>query len=207
MVSASRAKALRKRRRHLGLLGDVDVTRHDSAGDIEQAVEEFLALEGSGWKARRSSHGQAILRFPEVARFFRTAVTALAADDRARITALRLDGRAIAMQLTLHSGKTAFTWKTAFDESLRACAPGLLLHQEITAALMADAEVDVADSCCHDASSYMAEFWQGRRAVSDLLIDVGPGPAWRFALVAGLETGRLRLRRAARRARAMLAGG
>jgi CelD/BcsL family acetyltransferase involved in cellulose biosynthesis len=203
-LSASRAKALRKRHRRLGLLGVVAITRHDSADDMAAAVEEFIALEGSGWKAHRSSHGQAILRSPSVTTFFRTAVTMLAAHHRSRITALRLDGRAIAMQLTVYSGQTAFTWKTAYDESLRALSPGLLLHQQITAMLLADPEVSAADSCCHDDTGYMAEFWDGRRAVSDLLIDVRPRRTRMFALVAGIEIVRLRLRRTVRKARAML---
>jgi len=203
-VSASRAKALRKRRRRLVSQGVVNYTQHENSDDIGQAVEEFLALEASGWKNQWSARGQAILRFPSVTTFFRTAIAALAARRLVRITALRLDGRAIAMQLTIHSGNTAFTWKTAYDEKLSTFAPGLLLHQEMTARLLADLELSVVDSCSRDDIGYMAEFWAGRRAVSDLFIDVRPHRTVLFGLISGAETMRRRLMDAARQGRSLL---
>lgn len=203
-VSASRAKGLRKRRKRLSLLGVVDYTRHEGAVDLGLAVEEFLTLEASGWKGRRSARGRAILRAPSVTSFFRSAIAALAVRHQIRITALRLDGRAVAMQVTLRSGATAFAWKSAYDEELRACAPGLLLHLEVTEGFLADPELSAVDSCNHHDTGHMAEFWAGRRAVSDLIIDVRPRRTVLFELISGVEAARRRLLEAARYGRSLL---
>lgn len=203
-VAPSRAKALRKKQQRLAKQGTVACTRHDSGAEVGPAIEEFLALEASGWKGRRSSRGQAILRAPALAAFFRSAVTALATRRQARITALRLDGRAIAMQVTIHSGETAFTWKSAYDEALRACAPGLLLHQEVTCGLLADPTLSAADSCNHHDTGHMAEFWAGRREVSDFIVDVRPRRTAVFGLVSTVELVHRRLREAARHGRDLL---
>ncbi len=203
-VSPSRAKALRKKRQRLEREGAVACTRHEGCAEIDPAIEEFLALEASGWKGRRSSRGRAILRVPALAAFFRCAISALAARQQARITALRLDGRAIAMQVTICSGRTAFTWKSAYDETFRACAPGLLLHQEITNGFLADPGLSAVDSCNHHDTGHMAEFWAGRREVSDLIVDVRPRRTVLFGLVSAVELAQRRLREAARRARALL---
>lgn len=203
-VSSSRAKALRKKQQRLARQGTVSCTRHASGSEVGAAIEEFLTLEASGWKGRRSSRGQAILRTPVLTRFFRRAIVALASRHKAQITALRLDGRAIAMQVTVQSGETAFTWKSAYDEALRACAPGLLLHQEVTSRLLADPALHMVDSCNHHDTGHMAEFWAGRREVSDLIVDARPRRSTLFGLISATELAHRRLREAARRGRSLL---
>lgn len=203
-VSASRAKALRQRRQRLARHGVVVCTGHGGGDGLGPALEEFLALEASGWKGRGSRRGRAILRAPALTAFFRSAVGALADRGQARITALRIDGRAVAMQLTISSGETAFTWKSAYDEALRPCAPGLLLLQEVTHGLLADPALSAIDSCNHHDTGYMAEFWAGRRAVSDLILDVGTRRTALFGLVSGAELLRRRLLEAARSWRSRL---
>lgn len=203
-VAPSRAKALRKKQQRLARQGTVSCTRHVGGSDVGPAIEEFLTLEASGWKGRRSSRGRAILRTPVLSSFFRRAIAALASRHQAQITALRLDGRAIAMQVTVQSGETAFTWKSAYDEALRACAPGLLLHQEVTSRFLADPALRAVDSCNHHDTGHMAEFWAGRREVSDLIVDARPRRTTLFGLVSAVELGHRRLREAARRGRALL---
>ena len=203
-VSPSRAKALRKKQQRLARQGVVSCTRHAGGSEVGPAIEEFLTLEASGWKGRRSSRGQAILRTPVLTSFFRRAIAALANRHQAQIIALRLDGRAIAMQVTVQSGETAFTWKSAYDEAHRACAPGLLLHQEVTGRFLADPALRAVDSCNHHDTGHMAEFWAGRREVSDLIVDARPRRTALFGLVSTLELGHRRLREAARRCRSVL---
>ena len=203
-VAPSRAKALRKKQQRLGRQGLVSCTRHAGDSEIAPAIEEFLTLEASGWKGRKSSRGQAILRTPALASFFKRTIVALANRHQAQIIALRLDGRAIAMQVTVQSGETAFTWKSAYDEAHRAFAPGLLLHQEVTNRFLADPALHAIDSCNHHDTGHMAEFWAGRREVSDLIITVRPQRSLAFGLVSTVEIAHRRLRAMARRMRALL---
>jgi CelD/BcsL family acetyltransferase involved in cellulose biosynthesis len=203
-VSSSRAKSLRRRRQRLAGQGEVVCARYDEVAGLGPVVEEFLTLEASGWKGRRSRRGRAILREPSLAAFFRAAIVGLASRGQARITALRLDGRAIAMQLTIRSGGTAFAWKSAYDETLRAYAPGFLLHREVTSDLLADPDLSRVDSCNHDDTGHMAEFWAGRRDVSDLLVDVRPHRTMAFALASTVLHLHRRSLQAARYGRSLL---
>lgn len=173
-LSASRVRALGRRRRHLASVGDVASTTHMAPSDVDAALDELLVLEGAGWKGRASRRGRAIRRDPLLEQFFRAAVSGLAAEGLATITALRCDGRPVAMQLTIRSGVTAFTWKSAYDEEFRSCAPGLLLLKDLTDVFWSDENLKMIDSCNHRDDGYMAEFWKDRRSVADILLDVRP---------------------------------
>jgi CelD/BcsL family acetyltransferase involved in cellulose biosynthesis len=203
-ISRNRSKDLRRRRKWLALQGALSQTHHDEASEVGAVFEEFLVLEASGWKGRRAARGQAILHSPTVTTFFRRAIAALAVRGHVNVTALRLDGRAIAVQVVLVSGDTAFGWKTAYDEAFRAGAPGLLLYDDLTMRLLDNRDIASGDSCSHDDSGPLAGFWGSRRQVSDVLIDLGPRKSAAFALVHAMETGRLRMLKAARRIRSRL---
>jgi CelD/BcsL family acetyltransferase involved in cellulose biosynthesis len=203
-VSRNRAKDLRRRRKWLTQQGALSHTHHAELAEVRAAFEEFLVLEASGWKARRSARGQAILRSDAVTTFFRRAIAALAARGQVRITALRLDGRAIAAQVVLVSGDTVFGWKTAYDEAFRAGAPGLLLYEDLTTRLLDNRDIASGDSCSHDDTGPLADFWASRRRVCDMIVDVGARRSPGFALMHALEAGRLRLLTSARRVRSRL---
>ena len=66
------------------------------------------------------------------------AVGALAAEGKARVDRLLLDGRPIAAAVTLRSGETAWTWKIAYDESHARASPGVQLMHDLTESLLAD---------------------------------------------------------------------
>lgn len=203
-LAPSRERALRQKRRRLGKRGQVTCTEHGELAEVHAALEEFLALEIAGWKGKAIERGHAIRRMPALETFFRTAIGGLAARDLVRIKALRCDGKPVAMQITVRSGSTAFTWKSAYDEDNRDCAPGILLLQDVTAALLADPSVSAVDSCNHRDDGYMAEFWSGRRPVLDMVLDVRRGTTPAFALLGAAEMARQRLRMEARRAHGML---
>lgn len=203
-LSASRAKALRQRRQRLGRRGAVTCTVHADREDVRAALDEFLALEAAGWKGRASQRGRAIRRLPSLEAFFRSAVEGLTTGGMATVTALRCDGKPIAMQVTVRSGSTAFTWKSAYDEELRACAPGIILLQEVTASLLSAPGVSMVDSCNHRDDGYMAEFWSGRKPVLDMVLDARRGTTLPFRLLSSVERSRRRLQAEARRIRLMM---
>ena len=103
---------------------------------VRRTLEQFLAMEAAGWKGRQ---GTALLCDPCEAAFMRDAVGALADQGRASIHALALDQRPVSMQIVAHAGRAAFTWKTAYDERFQDFSPGMLLLEDYTAALLADA--------------------------------------------------------------------
>lgn len=176
-LSTSRRSNLRYKRTKLQKQGVVAYTRHRAAAAVEAATEQFLALEASGWKGRR---GTAIDRDPMLTAFARAVMRGLAAEDLASVTALTLDGRPISMALVLRSGRTAYTWKIAYDEADRAFSPGYLLVLEDTAALLADPDLDRVDSCSSTDSGIYADVWRERMALADLYLDVRRNSALPF---------------------------
>jgi hypothetical protein len=120
-------------------------------------------------------------------------VAALAAQGDAEIHSLTLDGKPVSMQVLLRSGRTAFTWKTCYDEALHDFSPGTLLFEDYSARLLADANVDAVDSCSFDDTGYMAS-WQERGDIAQLWFDTRRGGAATFMLFARLQSAWLALR-------------
>jgi len=141
------------------------------------ALEDFLRMEAAGWKGRRAT---ALLSDERAATFTRNFVRSLANEGLATIESLYVGNRPVAMQVLLRSGHTAFTWKVAYDQDFRDFSPGILLLQDLTAALLAEPQISRTDSCCYDENSYIGEFWKERQPVADMLIDLRRGGSLAF---------------------------
>lgn len=76
------------------------------------------------------------------------------------------------------NGPMAYTWKTAFDAEFAKFSPGALLVDKVTDVLLASGVTQI-ESCATQAS-FMAQLWTGRRAIVDLLIDVGTADSLHF---------------------------
>ena len=63
-------------------------------------------------------------------------------------------GEAIAAQVLMYCGATAYTWKTAFDVRLRKYSPGVLLVDRITDDLFAAPDIEAINSCSDEAKLY-----------------------------------------------------
>ena len=135
-------------------------------GGLARAVEGFLDLEAQGWKGAR---GTALASNAQPAALARTMFgQAGQGGVSPRADVLSLDGRSIAVSLALVCGGTAHLLKTAYDESLRACAPGLLLEDEIIRAVHATAFADRLDTASV-AGSVLDEFPGDRERIGDLI--------------------------------------
>ncbi len=111
----------------------------------------------------------------------------LAAQEAASVALLRVDGRAVATQVLLYSGATAYTWKTAFDPEFARFSPGALLIDKMTDTLFASG-IEKVESCS-PAGGFMAQLWSGRRMTVDLLVDVGARRSAGFLAAALHERG------------------
>jgi CelD/BcsL family acetyltransferase involved in cellulose biosynthesis len=120
-------KDLRRRRRRLEEQGHVEVTVHQSARHIDAALEQFVELESSGWKA---ANGTAIAS-RDASRKFYAEIARWAADSGwLRLAFLTLDGRPIAAEFDLQCGGSMYALKSGFDPEYRGFAPGHLLTAE-----------------------------------------------------------------------------
>lgn len=186
-LSSKRRAELRRHRKRLAERGDLRHVSYRKPEEVRAAFQEFLDLEAAGWKGRASRQGRAIRNAPSLRAFAETMIVGLARDGCAGIEALRLDGRAIAMNIWLRSGRTAFGWKMAYDEDYAKSGPGSLLMDAMPETVFANGDIDTIDSCERDRSAALAQIWPERRAIADFLIDVTPGGSLRGRLTALVE--------------------
>jgi CelD/BcsL family acetyltransferase involved in cellulose biosynthesis len=188
--SGSTRKKLRQDWNRLAALGAVDVVNDRAPGAVAQAFEAFLALELGSWKG---AEGTALLCDGADAAFVRRLVGDLSQRSCASVALLRVDGGAIAAQVLMYCGPTAYTWKTAFDSRYAKYSPGALLIDKVTEELFATPGIEAIDSCSAEGS-FMAQLWSGRRTMVDVLVDVGPRKSLSFVLEATRQRGYHRLR-------------
>jgi CelD/BcsL family acetyltransferase involved in cellulose biosynthesis len=180
-MSSGKRKELRRQRRRLDDTAPVTVTI--AKDDITPALKDFMALEAGGWKG---AGGTAMVSDPATAAFVERAVTGLAAEGKARIDRLHLDGKPIAATITLSSGDTAWCWKIAYDEGFARSSPGVQLLCELTESLLAAPTPVRVDSCATPDHPMIDHVWRERLPLSDRMIELRRSPV-RFAAVCGFE--------------------
>jgi CelD/BcsL family acetyltransferase involved in cellulose biosynthesis len=195
-LGAKKLKELRRQRNRLAGHGAVrfDVAR--TPEDVASAVENFLALEASGWKARR---GTAMVQDDGDARFIRRAATALAERGQCEIVTLRAGEEPVAAAVVLRHLDRAFYFKLGVDERFAKFSPGVQLTLDLTRYLCADPAIATADSTASPDHPMINPIWRGRFAIGDVLIPLRPkDPA--VSLVHAALTLRRLARELARRA-------
>jgi CelD/BcsL family acetyltransferase involved in cellulose biosynthesis len=167
-LGTKKLKELRRQRNRLAEHGGAihfDVAR--SPEEIAQAVETFLALEASGWKARR---GTALLQDAGDAGFVRRATSALAVTGQCEIVSLHAGGTPVAAAVVLRHQDRAFYFKLGVDERFAKFSPGVQLTLDLTRHLCADPTIALADSSADADHPMINPIWRGRLAIGDVLI-------------------------------------
>jgi hypothetical protein len=173
-----RHKELRRHWRRLSETGAVLFTAATEPAALAAAIEDFFTLEASGWKGRA---GTAAAQHEDLRRFMRTAVHALAADGKAAIDRILLDGRTIAATITLRSGRCAWFWKIAYDEEFARFSPGVMLSAVLTSELAEDPAIVRTDSCATADHPMIDHLWRERLALANRLIAVRPQAPFSWA--------------------------
>ncbi|KAA0698515.1 GNAT family N-acetyltransferase [Neorhizobium sp. P12A] len=166
-ISSSHLREMRRQWRLLEQHGTVTYNLARQPGEVHLRMEEFLALEASGWKGKKRS---ALVLDRYHAAFAREAVSNLAAVDAVRIHTIDLNGAAIASMIVLMMGGEAYTWKTAYNEEYARFSPGKLLMGELTEWHLDDANIVRSDSCAIPDHPIMSRFWQEREEMGTLII-------------------------------------
>ncbi len=155
----------------LSKLGDVRLLSARSPDDIKDSMELFLALEASGWKARR---GTAILSDVRDAAFFRCLSRALGRQGQMTLHLLEAGHRVASAGLVLTSGDHAWYVKISHDEALARHSPGALLSHQIGLQAQATPSLHCLDSCALPGHEMIEKVWKGRMRVGDLVIGLTP---------------------------------
>lgn len=185
-VRSKKRKELRRQWARLAEEGLLTTDRLTADADIGPWVDEFFALEASGWKG---ANGSALSSNADTRIFFAAALRDGHAAGKVAITALRLDDRAIAMLVTLTSGSGGFSFKTAFDEAYSRFSPGVLLQRE-SLDIAAAHQLDWIDSCAAPDHPMIDSLWRERRAILRLALPL-PGTTNKARFAATMAAQRL----------------
>jgi len=155
-------------------------------------IDDFLALEASGWKGRE---GSALGADPATSGFFRAAVVGAHSAGRLDILRLTLDGRAIAMLVNFMTPPGSYSFKIAFDEDFARFSPGVLIQIENLKVLERE-DVDWMDSCAVEDHPMINSLWAERRTIVRVTVPLkGARRRAAFAVARGLETASAAVRR------------
>jgi hypothetical protein len=143
--------ARRRRQLRQTLEAGIDTADRTAAG-LDEAIEEFLRLEASGWKGRT---GTAMLCRPGHDRFFREVCRGFAEEGRLMFLGLQAEGQVLAFSTALLAGRGLFGFKKAHDEAFARWLPGTLLDLDVLAWFQEMRDLDWLDTCSSRTS------WQG----------------------------------------------
>ena len=183
-LGRKKRKELRRQRNRLADGGVVMSSSVAEPSAVARALDDFLALEASGWKGRA---GTAARAHDDIRKFMAAAVAGLAGEGKARVDRLLVDARPIAAAVTLKSGTTAWEWKIAYDETFARFSPGFQLLLDVTEGLLGDPAVARADSCATPDHPMIDHIWRERLVLADRLIRIGPDGSAAFAVARVLE--------------------
>ncbi|MEL7728795.1 GNAT family N-acetyltransferase [Citromicrobium bathyomarinum] len=164
-------KELRRQARRLAELGEVSVERVHTPEAIARFADDFLTLEAASWKGRA---GSALASKAKHARFFRQSLAGAAQVGRAEGLSLQLDGKPVAMLVTLLTPPGSFSFKTAFDENYARCSPGVLLQKE-NLDLLEREDIAWCDSCAAPDHPMIDHFWRDQRSFVSHNLAIGSG--------------------------------
>lgn len=181
----NRYNRLRRQREAMAAaLGPVAVV---DRSDDPAAIEEFLALEASGWKGRE---GTAIASQEAHAAWFRETCDGLRSAGRLEVLAVEAGGRTTAMWVDFDAGDGSLHLKSAYDETLGDHRPGeqLLLHCIDEGS---DSRYAWRDSATVPDNTLFNQLWSSRRTLSTVVVPLH-GRAGDAALAAVRAAERLR---------------
>jgi CelD/BcsL family acetyltransferase involved in cellulose biosynthesis len=195
-LGSKKLKELRRQRHRLAEHGPVHFDVARTPTDVASAVEIFLNLEASGWKAKR---GTALLQDEGDASFVRRAAKALAEIGQCEIVTLRAGDTAVAAAIVLRHLDRAFYFKLGVDERFAKLSPGVQLTLDLTRHLCADPAMAMADSTAGADHPMINPIWRGRLAIGDVLIPLRRNDPMVSLIHAGMTLRRL-IREPVRRA-------
>jgi CelD/BcsL family acetyltransferase involved in cellulose biosynthesis len=166
-LGPKKLKELRRQRNRLAEHGEVRFEAVRTPQAVASAVETFLQLEASGWKAQR---GTALLQHDGDAGFVRRAAAGLAALGQCEIVTLSAGDTPVAAAIVLRHLDRAFYFKLGVDERFAKFSPGVQLTLELTRHLCADPAIRLVDSTANADHPMINPIWRGRLAIGDVLI-------------------------------------
>lgn len=166
-ASAGSRKDWRRLYRRFSERGEVEIRSLQLGADAQPWIDDFLKLEGAGWKGRDKT---AMASDPAAAAFFRTMANAAHARGALHMVGLFLDGHPAAMQCNLFASGQGFAFKVAFNEQWAAFSPGVLLEVEAIRDLYRRSGFVSMDACTGRDHPLMGRIWRDVRRIERLRV-------------------------------------
>lgn len=186
-LGPKKLKELRRQRNRLAEMGDVIFTIASTPEDAMPALEIFLKLEASGWKARR---GTALIQNEHDAAFIRRAVHDMSVRGQCEIVSLYAGATPLAAAIVLRHLDRAFYFKLGVDEQFAKFSPGVQLTLDLTRHMCADETIASVDSTAIPGHPMIDPIWRERLAIGDVLIPLYRRDPMVAAIRAALSTRR-----------------
>ncbi len=109
--------------------------------EMEKRLNDFFAVEASGWKGASGTKTAIKLR-PELVNFYRNLTQTFTSSGRVLISTLDVDDKCVAAQFCLLVEDTAYMLKIGYDEGYSRYAPGKLLTERFIKKCIADPAIE-----------------------------------------------------------------
>ena len=153
--NSRRRSDFRRAMRRARAFGDVTFEAYSPEQELFDAVfDEAIHVEMSSWK---NEAGTAIGKDRQKEEFFRSFFRLANAQGMFRVAFMRIDGRAVAMQMAVEFQRKYWLFKIGFDEEFQRCSPGtlLMLHTLGDAAQRGLEAYEFLGHC----EQWIADFW------------------------------------------------
>jgi CelD/BcsL family acetyltransferase involved in cellulose biosynthesis len=134
-VHASRRRTHRRRSRSLASEGKLAVELARTGDAVAAALDDVVRLHQLRWG---SQPDRSTLGTEAGQRFHRDALTSLAREGVARITTMKVDGRAIAFQCWFALGSSAYLYRQSYDPAFARFGLGFAITLEVAQVAMAE---------------------------------------------------------------------
>ena len=161
---------IQRKMRNLGKELGETVEVVDRADDPD-AIDDYIALEASGYKAET---GVAMATVPGESEYFRSMCQGFAAEGRLHLLSLTDSRNTPAMIAWVRGGDTIFQFKWSFDERFAKYSPGLILHTEALRYFHEKTDAEFLDTCTWGENEMINRLYPDRRAIASYFIVLGP---------------------------------
>jgi CelD/BcsL family acetyltransferase involved in cellulose biosynthesis len=127
-LSRNRRRSVRRALHRLRDEGAVSLEINEGGPHVGALLEDAFRLEASGWKGRS---GTAIASSPDTRRFYTEIATWAAEKGWLRLSFLRLDGTALAFDLSLELDGVRYSLKSGYDAAFAHTGAGAVLLYEL----------------------------------------------------------------------------
>ena len=124
-LTKSRRQTVRTTRRRLSEVGEIAVETTDGVENLEAHLDEFLRLEGSGWKVEQ---GTAVSLVSETESFYKNIAAWAAKNGLLRMSFMRVGGHQVAVEYQIDDGARRYLLKIGYDPEYARYGPGVLLQ-------------------------------------------------------------------------------